>query len=298
MHDTPNVRLSLPSRPENVLLVRQALSGLAARVGLDAIETNDLNTAVTEACNNVVMHAYDGAEGPLEVEARVLAGAIGVSVRDRGVGIDVGANSPGQSRAADEHDEWSVGGMGLAVIEALARGVELTGPADGGTIVHMEFPLPAGVSLEPIDETGGTALEPLDKTGGGASLPRLPAGAVELSIAPSALARAVLPRVLSALAARAHFTTDRIADVHLVADALAANAGKSLDGASIAVAITVAPRSLELRIGPLHAGHGESLVEAAADGLAPVVERLTEAKRVAPSPGAGETLELRLVDRR
>jgi serine/threonine-protein kinase RsbW len=282
MHDTPNVRLSLPSRPENVLLVRQALSGLAAHVGLDAIETNDLNTAVTEACNNAVMHAYGGFEGPLVVEVRVLTGAIAVSVRDRGVGIDADAH-----RQAGVGEERDVSGMGLVVIEALARRVELVEPAGGGTDVRMEFPLPDGVSLERVEETDDTAPPP-----------ELPASAVELSIAPSTLARAILPRVLSALAARAHFTTDRISDVHLVADALAANAGESSEGSSIAVAVTVAPRCLELRIGPLYPGHGESLVESAADGLAPAVERLTDSRRVAPSDGAGETLELRLVDRR
>jgi serine/threonine-protein kinase RsbW len=285
MHGAPNVLLSLPSRPENVLLVRQALSGLAALVGLDAIETNDLNTAVTEACNNVVLHAYEGAEGPLEVEARMLEGAIGVSVRDCGIGFDGDPHErPG---ADDEHDERSVGGMGLVVIEALARRVELIQPSGGGTEVLMEFPLPNGASLEPVEQAGDPA-----------RLEQLPAGAVELSIAPSGLAQAILPRVLSALAARAHFTTDRIADVQLVAGALATKAGESLAGASLAIAVTVAPRNLELRIGPLHPGRGESLIEAAADGLAPLVERLTDSKRVAPSTGANETLELRLVDRR
>jgi hypothetical protein len=118
---------------------------------------------------------------------------------------------------------------------------------------------------------------------------------VQLRLAPNALARAVLPRVLSTLAARAYFSTDRISDVQLVADALAANADDSIDGSHLDVGITIAQRNLDLRIGPLREGHGESLVAVAADGLAPVIERLTDAKRVARDD-AGETLELRLVD--
>ena len=74
MAGTPNVRLSLSNRAENVLLVRQALSGLAEAVGLDPIALNDVSTAVTEACNNVVLHAYGGGEGPLEVELCATAG--------------------------------------------------------------------------------------------------------------------------------------------------------------------------------------------------------------------------------
>ena len=111
------------------------------------------------------------------------------------------------------------------------------------------------------------------------------------------MARAVLPRVLSALAARAYFTTDRISDVQIVADVLAANAGESIRGTHLDVGVTVAPRKLELLIGPLLTGRGESLMTAAADGSAPVIERLTDAQRVAPFESA-ETLELHLADHR
>ena len=65
----PYVRLRLSSRPENVLIVRQALRGLSEALGLDEIELNDISTAVTEACNNVVSHAYGELEGGvLEVQ--------------------------------------------------------------------------------------------------------------------------------------------------------------------------------------------------------------------------------------
>ncbi len=87
--EIPNVCLSLPNRPENVLVVRQALTGFADSLGLNAIETNDVNTAVTEACNNVVLHAYGGGEGPLEVDVYALDDAIAVLVRDHGNGIDL-----------------------------------------------------------------------------------------------------------------------------------------------------------------------------------------------------------------
>jgi hypothetical protein len=145
------------------------------------------------------------------------------------------------------------------------------------------------VTLEPVGSDGAHGCEE--------PAPAELASTVEVRLAPSPLARAILPRVLSALAARAHFSMDRISDVQLVADVLAANADQSLDGSHLAVCVTIAPRKLELRIGPLQAGQGESLVVAAADGLAPVIDRLTDAKRVAAT-GSGETLELCLVDQR
>ena len=66
--DWPTVRLDLDSRPETLTLVRGALGGVADQLALDPELLDDLKTAVSEACNNVVMHAYDDdTPGPLEV---------------------------------------------------------------------------------------------------------------------------------------------------------------------------------------------------------------------------------------
>ena len=54
----PDMRLVLSNRPENVALVRQALGGVAASVGIHEALLADIKTAVSEACNNVVLHAY------------------------------------------------------------------------------------------------------------------------------------------------------------------------------------------------------------------------------------------------
>jgi hypothetical protein len=153
--------------------------------------------------------------------------------------------------------------------------------------VRMEFSAPDAPSLQPLDRDSAEPAGPAHR-----ALP----GTVELTLAPRALVRAVLPRVLSTLAGRAHFSTDRISDVQLVADVLAANAGDSISGSHVHVGIEIAPRNLELRIGPLRTGRGKILA-AAADGVPPVIERLTDEKRVARSDCA-ETLELRLVDQR
>jgi serine/threonine-protein kinase RsbW len=279
MAEIPHLRLSLPNRPENVLVVRQALTGVAECLALDAIETNDVNTAVTEACNNVVAHAYGGGEGPLGVDVYARTDAVAVVVRDHGNGM----SAAGRHAGGENHD-----GMGLAVIDALSRRLEFAQPADGGTEVRMEFAASKATSLEPIEDDG----EELDAPTRGA-----PLSAVELRVAPNAMARTVLPRVLSALAARAHFSTDRISDVQLVAEVLAAKAGDSISASHLDVVVTVAPRNLELRIGPLHAGGG-SLVTAAADGLAPVIERLTDERHRVAQADSGEMLELRLVDQR
>src|SRR4029077_1553387 len=68
--DNSGLQMSLPARAENVAVVRHALAGLAERLGMDEPSLADLKTVVTEACMNVVVHAYpEGEDGLLEVEA-------------------------------------------------------------------------------------------------------------------------------------------------------------------------------------------------------------------------------------
>ncbi len=281
MSETANVWLTLSNKAENVLLVRQALSGLAEMIHLDPVELNDVSTAVSEACNNVVLHAYEGGPGQLEVE--IHAGhALEVIVRDRGVGI--------QPRQVD-HEEMA-GGIGLPVIRALTHEVEFKDVPGGGTEVKMRFETAHVQSLLLGQESSSARAHALPGSA--------PEGEDRLAIAvgPPNLARAVLPRVLSALAARAYFSTDRISDTQLLADAILAQAEDSFDRSRLSVEVEVKPRDLQLRIGPLREGSAEAVLAAATiDGLGSVFERLADEREITSQDGGSETLALRLADR-
>src|SRR5690242_7408392 len=106
----PTVRLQLDSRAENLTLVRGMLGGVAELLSVDPELLDDLKTAVSEACNNVVLHAYGGEAGPLDVALYVKPGAIEVAVRDHGSGM-------AQPTATDDRRQ----GIGLPVIQALAQ---------------------------------------------------------------------------------------------------------------------------------------------------------------------------------
>ena len=282
-----NVRLRLSSRPENVMLVREVLLGVADAVGMTPDVLNDIRTAVTEACNNVVLHAYEGGEGPLEVEVRCLREEIEVVVRDRGTGIrpQIGASREGAS------------GVGLLVIQALAQRVafqgELAGAGprgEGGTEVCMTFAAPAIRTLQAPD--GSSAGLTVDRE------PRAVGAGASIAIAPPALARAVLPRLLSALAARARFRTDRIADAQLVADVLAKHASDALHGTPLTVTVAVGVHELTLNVAPLGVEHPERPpIHSVLDGLGGVIERLTDDQQLA-EVGSSGVLALRMVDSR
>ena len=52
---SPNIRLSLSNRPENVALVRQMLAGVAEAVGLDGNDLNDISTAVQQQAPSIYL---------------------------------------------------------------------------------------------------------------------------------------------------------------------------------------------------------------------------------------------------
>jgi anti-sigma regulatory factor (Ser/Thr protein kinase) len=126
---TPDLELKLPARAENVAVIRHAFGGFAEAVTVDEQTLADIKLAVTEACTNVVIHAYEDHEhGDLEVDASIDDGRLTVVIRDNGRGIVPRPDSPGL-------------GLGLPLIATLAESLELgKDPADH-TEVRMTFRL-------------------------------------------------------------------------------------------------------------------------------------------------------------
>jgi anti-sigma regulatory factor (Ser/Thr protein kinase) len=131
----PDFELTLPARAENVAVVRHAFGGLGDALDVPDHVLSDIKLAVTEACTNVVVHAYDpDDEGPLAVAASVRGDRLVVVVRDRGRGILPRPDSPGL-------------GLGLPLIATLAESLKLATGGDDETEVWMTFRLVGQPSL-------------------------------------------------------------------------------------------------------------------------------------------------------
>lgn len=129
----PSVRLTLSARADQISVVRSVLDALVESLELPAGLAVDMRLAVTEACTNVVRHAYDEDEdGSLELIARVAPGTIEVEVRDKGRGIGASGDSEGP-------------GLGLPLIAALTDRLDVRHAPGGGSRLTMTF------SLEPPD---------------------------------------------------------------------------------------------------------------------------------------------------
>jgi hypothetical protein len=142
------------------------------------------------------------------------------------------------------------------------------------------------------------ALSPRLRSGPDLDLSGMPRFAAAISIAPVSLARAIIPRLAYTLAARAHFSIDRLSDVQLLADALSAHAMKAVCEQHISLGIGVQPRDLRLSVAPLRIGQAQYLLRASdLDGLGKVIEKLADRHDIAACE-THETLALSMHDRR
>jgi serine/threonine-protein kinase RsbW len=233
------LELELPARAENVAIVRHALAGLAEAMDMEADRVADLKTVVTEACMNVVIHAYEGEPGPLEVNAHRDEELLVVVVRDQGAGIRPRPESRRQSLK-----------MGLPLIAALSSSFEIRGGPGRGTEVTMRVAMASNgdvPSPPPIDTSAGALA-----WGDGASM-TMPAGA---------LVGPVLSRIISLFAVRANFSVDRLSDAVLLGDAISAHAPAHFPDGTARVMIDAEGGVVAVRVGPLVEGAGDRLVEA------------------------------------
>jgi anti-sigma regulatory factor (Ser/Thr protein kinase) len=121
-----DIRLTLPARPENVAVVRHVLGALAEVLGLPRSVTDDLRLAVTEACTNVVRHAYADEHGSIDVIVRPQGDALEVIVADTGEGAGPSGDTAGP-------------GLGLPLIAALADDFKVEHTPRAGRRLCMRF---------------------------------------------------------------------------------------------------------------------------------------------------------------
>jgi anti-sigma regulatory factor (Ser/Thr protein kinase) len=135
------MELTLPARAESLAIVRDTLRALGGALSIDDQKLADICLAATEACTNVVLHAYpDDEEGPLGI---VVCGdhhdreELTITVSDCGQGTHEPPRTPGL-------------GLGLRLISALTKSARVTRDDDGRTEVEMIFSLAAS-SVAPYE---------------------------------------------------------------------------------------------------------------------------------------------------
>ena len=121
-----------PAQANAVPLARHDAARCARELGARESVANAVALATTEACSNVVLHAYRGRDEPGEMTLSVekLDGRLFISVADSGLGMSPRLDSPGL-------------GMGLPLISRLTERFDVSSRPDAGTEIRMSFELDA-----------------------------------------------------------------------------------------------------------------------------------------------------------
>jgi hypothetical protein len=176
-----------------------------------------MRLAVTEACTNVVRHAYEN-DGHIEIVIRPEGDAVNVIVSDDGRGIGPSPDVAGP-------------GLGLPLIAALAERLEIEhGPSGQPAADVLPAPAGSGPRVEPCERgPPGSGSE-----GAAARRWGIRPQRVDRDRAPG---RPVLRAVVGMLAARRDLPLDRLDDAVLVADLIAARAPAHVTPSAVDVAL-------------------------------------------------------------
>jgi phosphoserine phosphatase RsbU/P len=127
------LELGFTAEPENLRLVRAALTDALSRADIDEKLIQLLILVVDEACANIIRHAYHGdPDGKIELKVSLKAHELEIQLRDYAAPVDRTCLKP------RDLDEVRPGGLGLNLIDSVMDRWQLRKPAQGrGNVLVM-----------------------------------------------------------------------------------------------------------------------------------------------------------------
>jgi serine/threonine-protein kinase RsbW len=131
------IRLQIPADADYVDLVRLCLYGIASDMGFSLEAIDDMKVAVTEACNNAVLHAnQQDAMNIIDIVFEIEETFLSIRVKDKGPSFDYEETIAEVTTLHDlEINELQAGGLGLFLMQALMD--EVTVHSENGTEVIL-----------------------------------------------------------------------------------------------------------------------------------------------------------------
>lgn len=139
------IHLQIPALADHIDVVRLCLFGIASKMGFSYEDIEDMKVAVSEACNNAVLHRRPEAineadQDSIHISFEIQDRALSIQIKDDGPGFDYADIS---KKAVPLHDrelaDLRIGGLGIYLMEALMDRVEVrtTHENTGGAVVRM-----------------------------------------------------------------------------------------------------------------------------------------------------------------
>jgi serine/threonine-protein kinase RsbW len=124
--------LVVKSRPDEVTRVRAWVADKAQAADFSTEDITALKLAVSEACSNVIRHAYEGADDKdIIIAINIEGDSLSLTITDFGRKFDLSRYKP------PDLDNPSEGGYGVYLIRELMDEVEYDNSPPEGTVLRM-----------------------------------------------------------------------------------------------------------------------------------------------------------------
>jgi serine/threonine-protein kinase RsbW len=134
--ETRDYRLKIPSQKDNLEIIRNFVSSIAKRVGLEETDVNKIELAVDEACTNVIQHAYEGDDSQkIDIAVKIDYSKFTVVVTDKGKTFKMDEIEMPDMK--EYLAELRVGGLGIYLMKTLMDEVDYRAKSSGENEVTM-----------------------------------------------------------------------------------------------------------------------------------------------------------------
>ncbi len=128
------IRLSIPNKPEYVGVARLTVAAIASRIGFDIEKIEDMKIAVSEACNNAIIHGCKYCdEGEYNINFTLTEKKLTISVYDKGEGC----KHELEDIRKPNYNNLKEGGLGIFIIKSLMDDVEIESEKGKGMMIRM-----------------------------------------------------------------------------------------------------------------------------------------------------------------
>lgn len=130
------MKLIIESKSENESFARATVAAFASRMNPTLEEISDIQTAVSEAVTNSIVHGYKNKNGEIKICTNITDNILTITIKDFGFGISniELARKPFFSTVP----EGERSGMGFTIMEAFMDEVEVISQVDAGCEVILK----------------------------------------------------------------------------------------------------------------------------------------------------------------
>lgn len=135
------IRLQIPADANHIDIVRVCLYGIASKLGFSYEEIEDMKVAVSEACNNAVLHGQlDKGRDVIDICFDPDEQGLAITINNKGPSFAMPDEiNKAEPPLQNEVSELRVGGLGIYLMEALMDEVTVQATESGTEVRLRKF---------------------------------------------------------------------------------------------------------------------------------------------------------------